>query len=66
MLVIILRNFFYTLIILYHPFQLGGGNIHRTKAKEWAAHYRTRLDLWYEVIGITQSARGAEFGGNID
>ena len=35
------------------------------EAKGWAARYRTRVHLWYEVIGTSPSVRGAEFGGNI-
>ncbi|XP_057478773.1 uncharacterized protein LOC130766091 [Actinidia eriantha] len=35
------------------------------EAKGWAARYRTRVHLWYEVIGAP-SGPGAEFGGNID
>ena len=36
------------------------------EAKGWAARYETRVHLWYEVIGTSPSAPGAEFGGNID
>ncbi|GFS32186.1 hypothetical protein Acr_00g0021210 [Actinidia rufa] len=35
------------------------------EAKGWATRYRTRVHLWYEVIGAP-SGPGAEFGGNID
>ncbi|XP_058181194.1 uncharacterized protein LOC131299627 [Rhododendron vialii] len=34
------------------------------EAKEWAASYGTRLQLWYEVMGI--STPRAAFGGDID
>ncbi|GFS42965.1 hypothetical protein Acr_00g0082820 [Actinidia rufa] len=36
------------------------------EAKGWAARYETRVHLWYEVIGTSTSAPGAEFGENID
>ncbi|XP_057485845.1 uncharacterized protein LOC130772121 [Actinidia eriantha] len=36
------------------------------EAKGWAARYETRVHLWYEVIGTSPSAPGADFGGNID
>ncbi|XP_057465730.1 uncharacterized protein LOC130755352 [Actinidia eriantha] len=36
------------------------------EAKGWAARYETHVHLWYEVIGTSPSAPGADFGGNID
>ena len=34
-----------------------------SEAKGWANRYRTRVHLWYEIIGTTPNA---QFGGNID
>ena len=36
------------------------------EAKGWVTRYRTRVHLWYEVIGTPPNASGAEFGSNID
>jgi hypothetical protein len=33
------------------------------EVKGWALSYDTRLDLWFQVLGVVP---GRQFGGNID